>query len=110
MTSYCLTDYEKWVLVEELASIIDGQTLDRISETMQWELQHTGVGYFLSLTDAHLPTQRQVYPCNTPCRIGTHLVGFVIFIENSEITIECHGWDGSPIPEDIRMQDSRKEI
>jgi hypothetical protein len=32
--------------------------------------------------------------------------GFVVFLENGELLLECHGW-GSDLPDDLRTRDVR---
>lgn len=64
---------------------------------------HTGVGYFLTVRHPILPTERIV--CNHPTvtgRLGDLTCGFVVFIEDGTLTIECHGWGGEDLPRDIR--------
>ena len=65
----------------------------------------TGNGFFLTLKHEGLPSERTVY--STPTLIGESAgiqSGFVIFIEDGELTIECHGWVAEEVPEDYRDQ------
>jgi hypothetical protein len=71
-------------------------------------VEHTGVGYFLTLHHPGLPNERHVL--STPMVIGRSSFvecGFVCFVENSELTLECYSWGNAPIPADIRSQDVR---
>ena len=66
------------------------------------DLDHTGVGYFLTVRDAGLPRDKMVL--DTPLLVGRSAgleVGFVVFIEDHELTLECHGW-GTELPDDVR--------
>ena len=63
----------------------------------------TGNGYFLTVKHPSLPIERIV--CDEPMIIGECdgiETGFVVFIENGELTIECHGWGDKAIPQDYR--------
>lgn len=66
------------------------------------DLDQTGVGYFLTAGHDDLPTGRIV--CDTPMVHGTAAgipVGFVIFLEDRELTIECFSYEAS-VPDDYR--------
>ena len=63
----------------------------------------TGNGYFLTIKHPRLPVKRIV--CDKPMLMGKCNgieTGFVVFIENSELTIECHGWGDREIPKNYR--------
>lgn len=80
-------------------SVLHGaiNTPDKIS------CEFTGAGYFLELSHEDVPEGRIV--CSTPHVIGRFQgreVGFVVFIENGLITLECHDYDGHGIPKNIR--------
>lgn len=66
------------------------------------KIDHTGHGYFISCKHSDLAKDRSIY--NKPLTLGVYNefeMGFVIFIENHEFTLECHGFD-KPLPTDIR--------
>jgi hypothetical protein len=68
--------------------------------------EYTGSGYFLSVRHATLPKERVV--CHEPIVTGSAdgiTCGFIIFIENGELTIECHSWGDADIPEAFRDTD-----
>lgn len=88
--------------VEQVSAVLDG------AEFVSCD--HTRVGYFLTVRHPALPVERQVY--DSPLLIGgcgELECGFVIFLENGELTLECHSWDGSVIPEDIRDREVKIE-
>jgi hypothetical protein len=63
----------------------------------------TGNGYFLTFKESNIPKNRIV--CDKPILIGEYNgieTGFVVFVENGEMTIECHGWGDKEIPKDYR--------
>ncbi len=67
------------------------------------EYDVTGNGYFLTIKHPSLPIDRIV--CDEPMLIGECdgvETGFIVFIENGELTIECHGWGDKDIPKDYR--------
>ncbi len=55
--------------------------------------EYTGSGYFLAISHPNLPDKRIV--CDEPIVMGEAdniTCGFIIFIENRELVIECHSW------------------
>jgi hypothetical protein len=78
-------------------------TIARDSELVG--IKHTGVGYFLTVRHASLPAKRLV--CSEPVltgRAGEVDSGFVVFVENGELTLECHSWGDDQIPESYREE------
>jgi hypothetical protein len=77
-----------------------GEVLDS-AELVSYEV--TGVGYFLTVQHSRLPAQRIV--CGEPLLVGSADdvdCGFVVFLENGQLTLECHSWGDSSIPDDFR--------
>lgn len=73
----------------------------------QVSLHHTGSGYFLTVSHPDLPEGRMTF--SKPALFGKGdgvECGFVAFIENRELTLECHDWSGRDggLPEDIRQR------
>jgi hypothetical protein len=69
-------------------------------------LEHTGVGYFLTIKHPRFSQERHVY--SKPLIIGEipgEIVGFLVFIENGQLMLECHGWGADSVPKDIREMD-----
>ena len=65
--------------------------------------EHTGVGYFLTVSHPALPVSRVV--CSEPMILGRAQdieCGFVVFLEGGELTLECHSWGDAPLPADLR--------
>lgn len=72
------------------------------------ELDFTGTGYFLTLRHGSLPDERVVLDKPVISGIvGDLLTGFVAFIENGDITLECHSFGGDAVPESFRESDVR---
>lgn len=70
------------------------------------EYDYTGCGYFLTVHHRTLPLARMVFddPIVTG-RAGDLTCGLIAFIEDGELTLECHDWGLVPIPEAFRDQD-----
>lgn len=70
--------------------------------------EHTQTGYFLTVRHPALPIERLV--CNKPLLVGTCEdveCGFVAFVQDGELTLECHSWTGDVIPKDLRHRPLR---
>ena len=66
-------------------------------------IDHTGAGYFLTISNSLLPKERIVL--DKPilqAKTNGISVGLIVFIENSELTLECHSWGDDEIPNDFR--------
>jgi hypothetical protein len=65
--------------------------------------EYSGCGYFLTVAHPMLPTERAVY--SEPPVIGIAedvQAGFLVFVENNELMLECHTWGSIEIPADFR--------
>ena len=83
------------------SSLID--SVFRFSDSVS--LEHSGVGYFLTLSHANLPMQRGVF--NRPHirgRLGVYRVGYLVFVGNRELMLECFSYEDA-LPEDARNND-----
>jgi hypothetical protein len=71
----------------------------------------TGVGYFLEISSNLLPKERKVI--SNPIILGKTNkieVGFVLFIENNTLLIECFSLGVNNLPENIRTLDLKLEL
>lgn len=96
--------HELEVLRLLVAPALGGEAVDAISrDSVFVGLKHTGVGYFLTVRHASLPAVRTVYsePMLTG-RSGEVHSGFVVFLEDGELTLECYSWGDDQIPESYR--------
>jgi hypothetical protein len=75
--------------------------LERIPEPSRYE--YTGSGYFLTLSDSSLPAVAETlsYP-DVVGEYGEITCGFVVFVGNHELTLECHTWGAVDVPSDFR--------
>jgi hypothetical protein len=67
-------------------------------------IDHTGVGYFLTLSHPSFPAERTTH--SEPFVIGDAgalCVGFIAYTGDGELTLECHGM-GTDVPSDARDQ------
>jgi hypothetical protein len=97
-------DYEVKVLRILTSSVLSPGQLEVIVREGQFiDCKYTKSGYFLSVRHASLPEERIV--CNEPIISGSVdniICGFIIFIENRQITIECHSWEPVDVPPGMR--------
>ncbi|HEX8614738.1 MAG TPA: hypothetical protein VF800_25940 [Telluria sp.] len=69
-------------------------------------VEYTGVGYFLSFDSPSLPAAREVL--SDPCVVGEVddiECGFIAFVENHSLTLECYTSSDAGIPPDYRDRD-----
>jgi len=91
-----------------VSQVLSPETVREIIDNAELvSYKNTGCGYFLDIRHPDLPEERMV--CHKPIVIGEadgFTSGFVVFIENGGLTIECHEWGGEPnMPEDFRDKD-----
>ena len=97
-------EYERAVMKILLGAHMSADRVrDLLDSAEPISCEHTGVGYFLTVQHPTLRTGRAVY--EEPLVTGTAediSCGFVVFLEDRQLTLECHSWGDSPIPTDIR--------
>jgi len=102
-----LKNYEKTVLDLLVSDAVSPAVLEDIKNHPHIiECYATGNGYLLTVKHTGLPLERNVY--SEPMLIGqcgNIETGFIVFVENGELTIECHGWEDMIIPQDYREMD-----
>lgn len=65
--------------------------------------ERTGVGYFLTVRHPLLPMERAVF--DEPAvvgRIEEYEVGYLVFVENRELMLECYSTGAVEVPPDFR--------
>lgn len=102
-----LKEFEVKVIRLLLQGILLSEQIDEILQNNKFvDYEYTGSGYFLSITHQSLTEKRIV--CSRPIVVGKTqdgiVSGFVLFIENKVLTIECHSWGEINIPEDFRKR------
>jgi hypothetical protein len=104
-----LRDFEKSVCELLLSGILQPFRITEIVNNAEFkDYEYTGSGYFIKISHPFLPQERIV--CSKPTVFGRSdgiECGFVIFIENGELTLECHSWGERDVPADFRNRDVR---
>ncbi len=68
--------------------------------------EYNGYGYYLTFCHPRIPAERIVCG-DSPVVVGDNNnieAGFVVFIEENQIRLECFPFDGTSIPETLRRQ------
>lgn len=98
-----LKEFEKEAIRILAYGKLPDRVIQEITGTDQAVVRHTGAGYFLSVRSRLLPVERMVL--NEPVLkavSGELTAGLIVFIENSELTLECHGWGDDEMPKSFR--------
>jgi hypothetical protein len=100
------SEFERKVVTTLICGHMNADQVTTVLDTASLvSYDHTGVGYFLTVQHPSLPSKRTVY--DKPLLIGISgdvECGFVIFIEDSQLTLECHNWGLGEIPKDFRKK------
>ena len=98
--------FESQVLHLLVAPKLGAEATDAIErEAKLVSYDYSGAGYFLTVKHPSLPSKRIV--CDKPNvvgRSGNIQSGFVVFIENGELMLECFTWGDIDVPETFRDQ------
>ena len=106
-----LTSYECIVIDLMLKDNLSVTEIDSIKGTHINGLEFTGAGYFVQVQHSCLPTSRRVV--SEPAIYGYgdgYMVGFLLFMENGKLTIECHSYGEANPPITIRDLPLRIEL
>jgi hypothetical protein len=102
-------DFERAVLAALLQPHLAPAAVRNVLDDAEWvSYEHTEVGYFLTVRHPGLPIERLV--CDKPLLVGTCddiECGFVVFVQDGELMLECHSWSGTAIPKDLRHRPVR---
>ena len=106
-----LAKYEIEVFNLMLNDMFSKEELNSILNSPITGYDYTGAGYFLELTNEILPIDRKTISEPTLFgRADNFEVGFLVFIENSKLTLECHSWGKENPPKTIREKTIAIEI
>jgi hypothetical protein len=75
--------------------------ISELAEPAHYE--YTGSGYFLTVSHPDLPALRATL--SSPVVVGECgqiICGFVVFLSDHELTLECHTWGDVPVPPGFR--------
>ena len=97
-------DFEKEIVSVLAGSVLLDEELSRIfAEGECWLDDDHEAGYFINVRHPVIPTVRNVI--SEPAAqtvVGESCVGFVIFIENHELSIDASPWGEANVPSDFR--------
>lgn len=106
-----LVQYEIDAIYILLTAKFDKYQIHNLITTSVSGFEFTGAGYFIEIQNDLLPIKRSVY--SHPMIIGhgeNSKIGFIIFIENRTMIVECHTWGEENIQSGIRDQPIMIEI
>ena len=89
------------VLTSDVLSLAELEAVIEGPDSVSYE--QTGSGYYLTLEHRSLPEKRIV--CSKPVVKGVSgdiQCGFVVFVEDRRLTLECHSWGEKPLPGNFR--------
>ena len=98
-----LRKYEIEVLEIMLSEKFNTDEINSIIKSPVTDYHYTGSGYFVELSNDILPVDRLVI--SEPILFGIaneFNVGFVVYVENSKLALECHSWGIANPPENMR--------
>ncbi len=104
MTIESLREFEKQVLRVLVMPRLSAEVVKSIEDEAEFvSYEHSGCGYFLTVRHRNVPTNRVV--CDTPIvsgRVNNTDCGFIVFMENGELMLECYGFGNQSLPKNIR--------
>ena len=78
-----------------LAAVLSASAADRY--------EYTGSGYFLTVKHPKLPSERRSLSEPPVAGVaGDIQAGFVVYLGDGELTLECHTWGAVNVPEQFR--------
>lgn len=103
MGAYMLKEFEKEAIRILAKEKLPKSVVEEVVSADVTEIDHTNVGYFLTIQSNLLPKERMVLHEPMIQAISNDFTaGLLIFIENSELTLECHILGDGEIPKDFR--------
>ncbi len=98
-----LTNYESLVLEILLKDNFTNSEIESFKSAHIISYEYTGAGYFVQIENEDLPINRQTYYEPSVYGYGKdYMVGFILYAENKQLTIECHSWGEKNPPITIR--------
>ena len=68
--------------------------------------RYSGCGYFVTIKDPRLPGKRLTYSVPPLVGVADDVVsGFIVFVGDGELMLECHSWGYITVPADFRERD-----
>jgi len=105
-------DYERRVLGLLAPGALSPEQIEAVlREGTFVSYEYSGNGYFLTVAHPSIPAERRV--CSQPVVMG-HAegidCGFILFIEDGKLMMECHTWGAVDVPDGYREKDVRVEV
>ncbi len=100
------TKFEKEIIRKLCNRYVSSELLDEILQGEASDYEYSGCGYFLYFKHEDLPIQRIV--CDEPKVMGEWnkiQSGFLVFLGENELMLECHDWGGNDVPPNYREND-----
>jgi hypothetical protein len=101
--------FEQIVVAKLLSHHMHSDDIEALIANAEVDVEHTGIGYFLTVSHPAIPHQRVV--CSKPRLHATCegvLCGFVVFLEGGKLNLECFSYADS-IRSNIRGRDLQVE-
>lgn len=92
-------------------SVLSDADFAILAEVPLASLEWTGTGYFATSIDPRLPLYGNMQ--SAPMIVGTAddlCVGFIAYVGNHEVTLECHAWGEQAVPQRFRDRDVQLSI
>jgi len=99
-------DFEKCAVRLLAGTTLGPELLERVLEEAELvSYEYSGVGYFLTVRHPRLPKDRRVL--SEPVvigRVGEIEGGFLVFVQNAELMLECYTAGAVKVPSNFREQ------
>ena len=84
---------------EQLSQILDGAS--------EQHIESNGYGFYVSVRHPAVGDMRRVIsaPPSLAGHCGGRSAGFIVFLENNQLTLEIYPWDGDCLPDSFRDGD-----
>jgi hypothetical protein len=98
---------------EAIRLMTKGQLPDNVLEEVlssesQDRYEYTGSGYFLTVRDSRLPSEKRSLGDPPVAGLADEIqAGFVVHLGDNELTLECHTWGELDVPVDFRERQVR---
>lgn len=102
-------EFEEFVIDLLALGTLTPELIARVKKGAEFiSYEPTGNGYFFKVGHPELPVERHM--CTVPLVIGEAggiRTAFVLYLQNHQMTIECHGFGDQEIPKSYREQNVR---
>ena len=86
-------------IIDEFFEMSELKKIVLSDQDINENVAYSGTGYFLTIKDHMLPKRRIVLDKpDTRGKLGGIHVGYLAFVENSELMLECYSYDQEILP------------